>query len=89
MKALERLDEQIIDREPDRPAPVRVAAEDVGLRLPRLVANCVLLAVDDQCEGVIQMHARERAHAVRREKLVLVEHIPQHADQPLPARHGE
>src|SRR5207253_5365066 len=30
--ALERLDHEVVDREPDRPAPVGVAAEEPGVR---------------------------------------------------------
>ena len=37
VELLERLDEQVVDREPDRSAPVRVAAEEAGPRLGRLV----------------------------------------------------
>ena len=33
--ALQRLDEQVVDGEPDRAAPVRVAAEEAGRRLAR------------------------------------------------------
>ena len=35
----ERLDQQVVDREPDRPAPVRVAAEEAARRLARLVVE--------------------------------------------------
>ncbi len=42
--ALQRLDEQVVDRKPDRPAPVRVAAEQAGVRFARLVVDAILLA---------------------------------------------
>src|SRR3954471_23580107 len=39
MKLLKRFDQQIVDRQPDRPAPVRIAAEYPSLRLARLITN--------------------------------------------------
>ena len=39
MKLLERFDQEIIDRHPDRAAPVGVAAEDVRLRFARFVTH--------------------------------------------------
>src|SRR2546423_5823901 len=42
MKFLKRLDEQIIDRQPDRAAPIRVAAENICLRFGRIVADGTL-----------------------------------------------
>src|SRR5688572_31262528 len=33
MKLLQRLDDEVVHREPDRAAPVRVAAEQAGVRL--------------------------------------------------------
>src|SRR5581483_2842378 len=51
--ALERLDEEIVRREPDRAAPVRVAAEEPGVRLSRRVPDAVLLAVEHQHERVL------------------------------------
>src|SRR5918999_2034810 len=41
MELLERLDDEEVDREPDRPAPVRVAAEQAAVRLGRLVVDGV------------------------------------------------
>ena len=39
VELLERLDQQVVDREPDRAAPVRVAAEQSRPRLGRLVVD--------------------------------------------------
>ena len=41
MELLQRLDDQEVDREPDRPAPVRVAAEQPDVGLARLVVRRV------------------------------------------------
>src|SRR5262245_42301518 len=45
VKALQRLDEQEIHREPDGPAPVGVAAEESRGRLRRLVVDAIRLPV--------------------------------------------
>ena len=45
MELLQRLDQEIVDRKPDRPAPVGVAAEQARRRLGRLVADFVSRAV--------------------------------------------
>src|SRR6185312_8678392 len=37
VESLQRLDEQVVDRKPDRSAPVRVTAEQPRARFPRLV----------------------------------------------------
>ena len=41
MELLQRLDDEEVDREPDRPAPVRVAAEQAAGRLAWLVGDAV------------------------------------------------
>src|SRR5262245_35557874 len=46
MKLLQGLDQQEVDREPDRPPPVRVAAEESSGRFGRLVVDAVLDAAD-------------------------------------------
>src|SRR5438874_646056 len=45
MELLQRFHEQEIDREPDRPAPVRVAAEQTRVRFGGLVLNRHALAI--------------------------------------------
>ena len=44
--ALQRLDQQKVDREPDRPAPVGVAAEQAGVRFAGHVVHPIRLAHD-------------------------------------------
>ena len=44
MKLLQRLDQQIVDREPDRPAPVGVAAEQAAVGLGRHVLDAQPMA---------------------------------------------
>src|SRR3712207_3950153 len=45
VEALQRFDEQVIDREPDRAAPVGVAAEQAGIRFSRLVGDPEAIAI--------------------------------------------
>src|SRR5262245_56709498 len=70
----ELADRQVVDRHPDRPAPVGVAAEHRRRRLCRLVV--------DPCAGhalervrVVFVALRHRAQAVRREERLLVEEL--------------
>src|SRR5215475_12082480 len=63
---LQRFDDQEVDREPHRPAPIRVAAEQPGLRLGRLVIYTVLDALDVDLIRVVLMEARKRADAIGR-----------------------
>ena len=51
--ALEDADHQVVEREPDRAAPVRVAAEHVGGRLGRLVVDRRADALDVEHVGVL------------------------------------
>ena len=52
MELLQRLDDQVVDREPDRPAPVRVAAEHARIRFARLVAT-------------VKLHGRRSSNTIR------------------------
>ena len=52
MKLLQRFNEQKIHREPDRPAPIGVAAEQSGARLRRLVIDAVFRAVAPELVGM-------------------------------------
>ena len=81
MKLLQRLDQQIIHREPDRPTPVGIAAEQSGGRLAGLVVDAMLHAVDRQLVRIVAMELRQRANAVGREKLVLIQHELENAAQ--------
>ena len=76
---LQRLDEQEVQREPHRPAPVGIAAEEPAVRLARRVGDAMHLALEIQLKGIVGVVPRERADAVRREKLVFIEDIAEHA----------
>src|SRR5438105_9719908 len=79
--ALQRLDEKVVDRKPDGTAPVGIPAEESRRGFRRLVIHAAQLAVGLQRERMLEMIARYRADAVGREKLSLVEQVPQHALQ--------
>ena len=83
MKFLQGLDEQEIDREPDRSTPVRVAAEEAGGGLGRLVVYSVVAPVDRERIRVSEMMAGEGANAVRGKELLFVQHVAQHSTQPV------
>ena len=77
MELLQRFDQQVVHREPDRTAPVRVAAEQTAGRLGRLVVHAVLGLAEREHVWMLGVVARDRADAVGREELVLVQHEPQ------------
>src|SRR5437773_4172519 len=79
VELLQRLDEQVVHREPERAAPVGVAAEERGRGLGGLVAHAMLHAIHGQHVGMRAVVARQRADAVRRQELVAIEHVAQHA----------
>ena len=89
MVALQRLDQQVVDRKPDRAAPVGVAAEEAGGGLAGLVVHPMLLAVETEDVRPVLVDAGQGADAVGREELVLVEQVAQHALQPLARRDGQ
>src|SRR5688572_23820572 len=60
------LDDEIVHRKPDRPAPIGIAAKQAGCGLARRVIHTMLLTIGLQHEGVIAMKARQRPYAVRR-----------------------
>src|SRR5207253_7339675 len=67
IELLQRLDEQVGDWEPDRPAPVRVAPEQPGGRFAGFVVHLVLVPVHRHPERTIAMDLGEGANAVRRQ----------------------
>src|SRR6266511_514211 len=86
VELLERLDQEKVDREPHRSAPVRVAAEEARRRLRGLVVHAVVRAVHPEDVGVVLVVARQRADTVGREELRFVQHEAEDPGQLL-ARH--
>ncbi len=81
MKLLQRFDHQKIGRKPDRPAPIGIPAERAALRFSRLIIHPVFAAVDREDVRVRRVKLRQCANAVRRQKFLFIDHIPQDADQ--------
>ena len=81
---LQGLDEQIVHREPDRAAPVGVAAEEVRVRFAGNVLHPELLTAAAEDVGIVPVVLRQRADAVGGEELVFVEHVAEHPFQSLP-----
>src|SRR5207248_5343805 len=59
VKLLQGFDEQVVDGEPDRPAPVGIAAEEAAGRLGGLVPHAVAVAVELQHVWLVLVHSRE------------------------------
>ena len=89
MELLKRLDEQVIDGEPHRPAPIGVAAEELADRFARFIADLVFFALEHQTIGVLGVPPRETADAEGREEFVGVEHNREDAAQAVFVDHGE
>src|SRR5436190_12573166 len=87
--ALERFDEQVVNRKPDRPAPVRVAAEEMGVAFARRVIDTMFVIANAENIRPVFVDAGDGAQAVRREKLRFIEHIAQRTLQPFPRWNGE
>ena len=84
--ALQRLEQEVVDREPHRPAPVGVPAEETAVPFRRDVVHAMGHALHVDLVRVVVVHSRDRADAVRREKLGFIQQIPQHPLQPLAGR---
>src|SRR6185295_7165157 len=65
--ALERLHDEVVQREPHGPAPVRVAPEERAGRLAGRVGDAVLRAVGAEHVRAVAVDARHGAEAVRPE----------------------
>ena len=84
---LERLDEEIIDRQPDRPTPIRIAAENVRLRFSRIVSHLALRAVlGTENVRMLRVRFAERAHAVIAQEFCGIQHATQETFHAMPAR---
>ena len=87
MELLQRLDQQVVDREPHRAPPVRVAAEQPRRRTrPARSRSRGRWPPRSRRTGSSACAPRQRADAVGREELVLVEHPGQDPPQPVGAR---
>src|SRR6266851_2044994 len=81
VKLLQRFDQQIVHRKPDRPAPIGIAAEDFGGGFRRLVLHAVHMAIHVNLIRMIFVIPRKRTHSEIRQKFRLIQHAGQHALQ--------
>ena len=79
MELLQRFDEQIVHREPDRTPPIGIAAEQTGAPIRPAHSPRGIRAVRAQDVRVFTVDPRDRANAVRREELLLIQHVAEHA----------
>src|SRR6516165_10607981 len=89
MELLQRFDEQVIDGEPDRSAPVGIAAEKVGVRLAGLISDGMGHAANPEYVRVVLMDLRNRADAKVGKKLGFVEHALQQLFHAMTAKQGQ
>ena len=82
MVALKRVDHQVVEREPERSAPVGVPAEHGGGGLGRLVVDRGAEALDVELVRMVAVVGRQGPQPVRGQELVLVEEL---GEQPLQA----
>ena len=76
---LKRLDNEEVHRKPDWAAPVRVAAEQAAGRFSRFIFQAVFHVTDAQRVRMVLVILRHCADSVGRQKLVLIQHVSQHA----------
>ena len=89
MKLLQRLDQEIVDRKPDRSAPIRIASKQTGAGLRRFVVHAMFMAHDRDDIGMIFVIARESPNAVGRQKFLFVQQVPQDGFQPIATHEGK
>src|ERR1043165_3570124 len=81
--ALERLDEQVVDREPNGSPPVRIPSEQATGTLRGIILHPELLATVPENVWVSCVNARDGSNSVTRKKLAFIEQIAKHARQSL------
>ena len=87
MELLERLDQQIIDGQPDRPAPVRVAAKHVALRFSGIVADDTLAPIFPmENVGMFAVRLTQRAHSEVTQEFIRIQHPAQETFHSMTAR---
>src|SRR5712691_8029138 len=86
---LEGFHQEIVDRKPDRPAPVRIAAEQARRGFGGLVVHAIRISVYVNFVRMVLVEARKGAHAVRRKEFRLVQHAAKHALELFAIHEGE
>src|SRR5438876_1520583 len=89
MELLQGLNDEEIDRKPDRAAPVRVAPEQPAVGFGRLVADVKIYAVVPVYVGRVLVDPGQCTHAVRGKELGLVQHSRQETLHAVSAEQGQ
>src|SRR6185437_15540620 len=76
-----RANDQDVDRHPNRPAPVGVAAEHAAVRFGRQIGDSVNLFANAEDVGMLCVITRERADAVWAEEFIFIQHPGQHTPE--------
>ena len=87
--ALECLDDEVVDREPHGPPPVRVATVDRRRRLRGLIIDAVLLTIDVDLVRRTFESLGHRAQTMRREHRILAQDLHENPTQVIGINHGE
>src|SRR5450432_4900282 len=87
--ALKNADHKVVEREPERAAPVGVPAEHGGGGLGRLVVDARLDAFDVEYVGMLAVVGRQCPQAMRGQELALVEKFREKLLQPAHASQAE
>ncbi len=87
MKSIQRLDQHEIHRHPHRPTPVRIPAKRSAVTVARAHSSTLKCCPSrSSSNGLSKMHARNTAHAIRRQKRSLIQHPPQQRLHPAAAQ---
>src|SRR6266446_5202561 len=89
MEFLKGLDEQVIHRHPDWPAPVGVAAEQAGHGFRRPITDFHRVAVGVETIRLALVNFRQRTHTIVAEEFRLVEHPAEEAFHAMTAQKRE
>src|SRR5215204_4738795 len=74
VKLLQGFNEKKVHRKPDGAAPIRVATEQAGRRLCRLISHRVLTAVDGQHVRLVFVGTGKRTDAMGSQELRFIQH---------------
>src|SRR5947207_1791221 len=87
--AFEGLEDEEVNREPDRPTPVRVAAEEATTGFAGIIVDAVLDSASIENIWTVLVKLRNRAQPVRREKFIFIQHVFEHSFQSRARRDGK
>ena len=78
---MQRFDQQVVDRKPDRPAPVGVATKKPALGLGRLIVDGVRLAIHMKLVRIFSVESGNRADTELGQKFIFIQHRLQRSNE--------